>query len=261
MKTPMSKLKFIPLILTTIVAASSCIKTATEEVRFPKTMELLVGQYCLPQVVLDEFEYTDGSSSSYSSSNAGIIINGDTIDWNTNTSTNNSSHKTYIFKKWASDNAEIAITRGDTLMALSSGECELTALYHDKFGDHSANCSVIVSDPVLPSSEDTIFAKIGDAATLCRFDFPGLYDINYELKYSNGAVYQSTLLHRLANHETGFGISPVIFSPVYNYYLITNITEQTFSQGLSTIRIYCDTLGINVTIPIVILPSDESKKP
>lgn len=256
MRTPMSKLKFIPLILTTIVAASSCNKTATEEVRFPKKIELLSGQYCLPWVVIGEFEHNSNQGSvSHSSSNSSIVVNGDTIASNSNSFNSPIYDHTYIFKQWVCDNTEIAVTKGDTVVALSAGICELTALYHDELGDHSANCSVIVSDPVLPRPDDTIFAHFGDTVELCNFKLPGSHTIQYELEYGSGYSYSGTL--NSYSQSSATGASPIIFSPIYTYY--KNIIMPNYI--LTSVRIFCDDIDLDVTIPIVILPSDESKEP
>ena len=101
MKASKDTLQLLSLAAVLILSTSACNKTPIEEVKFPKKIELLVGQSCLPWVAIDEYEpnSTSGSHSS-SSSEAGIIINGDTIDWNSNTTTNNtnSSYRKYIFK-------------------------------------------------------------------------------------------------------------------------------------------------------------------
>ena len=225
MKASKDTLQLLSLAAVLILSTSSCNKPPIEKVKFPKKIELLSGQYCLPWVAI-EYEH---ASTLY--------------DHN------------YIFKEWVSDNTEIAVTRGDTVVALSSGKCELTALYHDELGEHTANCSVIVSDPILPSPEDTIFAHYGDTVKLCNFKFPGSHTIQYELEYGSGYSYSGTL--NSYYQSVIIGNPPIEFSPIYIYYL--NMIMPNYN--LISFRIFSNALDIDVTIPIVTLPSDESKEP
>lgn len=260
MKTMTNIQKPLLLAIIFIVACSACNKTKIEEVKFPKKIELLVGQYCLPWIVVGEFEpnSNQGSSVSVSSSSSSIVINGDTIASNGNLYTSTLYDHTYIFKKWVSDNTDIAVTRGDTVVALSAGTCGLTALYHDDLGEHTANCTVTVSDPILPNPEDTIFAHCGETVELCSFKLPGSHTVQYELEYGSGYIYSGTLNSSPYHQGTGGKDDlPIRFSALFTYYL--NMIMPNFM--LTSVRVFCEDLDIDVTIPIVTLPSDESKEP
>lgn len=214
MKTTTNILILLLLAAALIVATSSCNKTATEYIQFPNKVELLVGQYCLPQVILDENETTR------------------------------------TFSDWISSNQDIAITKGDTILALTQGTTEITTKYQDNFGEHSVACTVTVSNPDIPTAEDTIFVHYGDYAELCKFDVPGSYTIKYDLEKGDGSAYPGTL----QSIESPYVPSRVIqFSPVYTYYLNTIVPE----QGLTSLRIYCEELGFDVTLPIVTLPAED----
>lgn len=251
--------KLLSIALVLIVGCLACNKTSIEEVKFPKNVELVVGQYCFPKVVLDEYEYsymTTTTYTSYSSSNATVIINGDTVSSNPSSSSSSSSSyhnkklNTYTFTSWISNHPEIAEVRGDTLKALTLGECELTTLYHDDFGDHEATCHIKVSDLQVPTPYDTIYAHIGDTLELFSFSAPSNNSIHYELEYGINGHSSFGVISRFYS-STHFGNSPIVLSPLSTYDL-TKVIE----AEVTSIHIFCESLNINVRIPIVILPSD-----
>lgn len=231
------------VVLALIVGCQACNKTPIEEVTFPKRVELLVGQYCLPQVVLNDYEY------SYGSVVPGVTITINGVSHTSSTSYNNRKLTTYTFSDWASDNQTIVNVKGDTLVGIAIGECEVTANYQDGLGDHTAICSIVVNDLDIPMSEDTLFVHSGDTILLCEFDVPGNYTINYELEYSSGYIYSSHLNYYYSpnNNAIYFEPSPIKLSPLYTYYMNMIVPE----FGLNSFRIFCDPLGIDVTIPIV----------
>lgn len=238
-------LKLFSLATALIVVTSACNKTQIEEVKFPKTVDMIVGQTCMMKIMLYKDPYY---SYSQSASFMGIPISDEHQG-------PMYYHKETAFSDWHSNNSEIIEVRGDTLVALAQGKCEVTGIYHDDFGNHSVNCSVIVSDPVLPSSEDTIFAHYGDTVELCNFKFPGSHTIRYELEYGSGYSYSGAL--NSYYHNVTIGNPPIEFSPIYTYYL--NMIMPNYN--LISFRIFSNALDIDVTIPIVTLPSDESKEP
>lgn len=243
MKTMNNILKTILLAIVFTIAYSSCNKTSIEEVHFPKRVELLVGQYCLPQVVLDEYEYSNGSMITGGTS----TINGVSY---TSPTYYNRKLTTYTFSDWMSENQQIVAEKGDTLLALTTGECDVKANYRDNLGEHTATCSVVVKDLDVPSPEDTIFVHAGETIELCKFDVSGVYTINYELHYGNGYVYTSRLDYYSNSQTITTGPSPLKLSPLYTYYKNMIVPE----SDITSFRIFCDPLGIDVTISMVMLP-------
>ena len=254
MKTIKNQMRLLSLAAVLIVATSACNKTPIEEVSFPKRVELLVGQYCLPQVVLDDYEYSFGNTLVGGT----ITVNGVS---HTSPSYYNRKLFNYTFSDWTSDNQQIVEVKGDTLFALAMGECNVAANYHDNLGDHTATCLIVVNDLDIPNPEDTLFIHSGDTIELCNFDAPGFYIINYELEYSNGYIFSSRLDYVYSPNNTAvyFEPSPIKLSPLYTYY---KYYEDKIGPefDLVSFRIFCDPLGIDVTIPVVTLPSTEGKE-
>ena len=231
-----------------VVACSACNKTPIEEVKYPQKIELLVGQYCFPQVFLNETEHENtfwesSSSSSSSSSSVYLIINGDTLDY-----TGNHQTPMYTFSDWESSNPNVVQVKYDTIVALSAGECELVGYYHNQFGNQKTTCFVTVSDLQVPSSNDTIYTHYGDTISLCEFDVPGVHTINYELQFASGYCRSGELYHY--QHYIYYGYAPITFSPVYKYYYRIIMPENNFN--ITEIRVFCDSLNIDVRIPIVV---------
>lgn len=244
----MNKIGLFSIVLALIVVCSACNKTPIEKVKYPQKIELLVGQYCFPKVFLDESEHENTfwesySSSSSSSSSVYFVINGDTVDYS-----GNYQEPMFTFSDWESSNSNVAQVRYDTVLALSAGECELVGYYHNQFGNQKTTCMVMVSDLQIPSSNDTIFTHYGDTISLCEFDVPGIHTISYELQFSNGYCYSGELYHY--QHLVSYGNAPIAFSPVYKYYYRIIMPESNFN--INEIHIFCDTLNIDVRVPIVI---------
>lgn len=212
-----NKLKPLAFAIAFTVACSACNKTVIkEEIQFPKQVELLVGQYCIPRVILEEDE---------------------TIR---------------VFTDWVSSDQDVAKEKGDTIFALAAGESTLVTSYSNRFGNQETTCAVTVSDWQMPTPNDTVFAQIGETQTLCKFDIPGRFTITYQLEYGSGSSYSAALVPNELPHETS---SIIEFSPVYTYQLTTIVPE----QGFTSLRLICEPLGMDVTMPIVTLPSNEGE--
>ena len=240
------KTKMLSIVLALIVGCSACNKTPIEEVVFPKHVDLWVGQYCFPQVFLNESEHENtfwnsNSISSTSISSAYVIINGDTVSTMGN-------HQTpmYVFTDWVSSNPDVVQVKHDTIVAVSAGECELVGYYRNQFGNKETTCNITVSDLLVPTPNDTIFTHYGDTISFCEFEVPGIHTINYELKYGSGYCYSGTL--NRYQHYVYYGNAPITFSPVYKYYYRIIMPEFVISE----FHIFCDSLNIDVRIPIVI---------
>lgn len=245
MKTTTDRIKRISLTAVLIVISMACNKIPIEEIKFPDTVDMIVGQNCVMKILLYEDPYYDQSTSV---SIVGIPI----IDEHEGPMY---YHSVTAFSDWHSNNPEIIEMRGDTLFALATGACDVTANYHDNLGDHTVTCSIIVNDLDIPNPEDTLFIHSGDTIELCKFDAPGFYTINYELKYSSGYIYSSHLDSYYNSISVSYEPSPIKLSPLYTYY--KNMIAPEF--GITSFRVFCDPLGIDVTIPIVTLPSGDSK--
>ena len=216
MRTIMNKLRLLPL-AAALMVATACDKTVIkEEIQFPTRVELIVGQYCLPHIILEENETTRTISD------------------------------------WVSSNQDVAMIKGDTIFALAQGTTEMTAKYQDNFGEHSISCSVTVADLEIPTAEDTVFVQYGDDIELCKFNIPGSYPISYVLEKGDGTADYATLATEELPYETS---SLIQFSPVYTYSLRKIVPE----QGFTSLRLICEPLGMDVTMPIVTLPSNEGE--
>lgn len=212
-----------------------------EEVKFPKNVDMIVGQECLMKILLYEDPYYS-SSQSVSFMGIPVIDEHGPMYYHTETT----------FSDWHSNNSEIIEVRGDTLVALVQGECEMTAVYQDRFGEHSVSCYVTVSDLDIPTAEDTVFVQYGDDIELCKFNIPGSYPISYVLEKGDGTADYATLATEELPYETS---SLIQFSPVYTYSLRKIVPE----QGFTSLRLICEPLGMDVTMPIVTLPSNEGE--
>lgn len=254
MKKTKSNIKVMSIILATIVVCSACQKNQLEETaQMPKNIELVIGQRCIARVFVDQksplpsgAEFSSNTSTEIHST---VVIDSVTYEYNTTYTSNISTATDYIlrqdvFKNWVSNHPEIVESRNDTLFALSPGECEISTVYLDINGNHTATCQVKVTG--IDISTDTIYAHEGDSVVIFECNAPSGYWINYEFESENSNHYAAGQIYK-GNNRWISESKCVSLSPISNYSL-----SKTILAEMNGVHVYCEPLNIDLRIPIVV---------
>lgn len=209
----MKTLKIVVGLLLVALFSVSCNKYE-ETIRYPKEVKMMIGQKCLIRFIKDEMDSSDLNNNNYS-----------TFVWNISDST-------------------ILRYSESTIVAQKEGECEISTVYSDKFGTHTASCLVKVTNIDIPS--DTIYAYDGDSLVVFDCNAPSGYSINYQFEYENTNHFNIGQISISNNQWISEG-ECVSLSPISRYFL-----SKTISDDIIGVHIICEPLNIDLRIPIVV---------
>ena len=219
----MRSLKTVVGLLLVALFLVSCNKYE-ETIKYPKEVKMMIGQKCLICLIKDETDYITNSSNLY-------VNNYSTFVWNISDST-------------------ILRYSESSIVAQKEGECEISTVYSDKNGTHTASCLVKVTN--IDISSDTIFAYDGDTVVIFDCNAPSGYSINYQFEYENTNHFDVGQILKSNNQWISEG-GCVSLSPISRYFL-----PKTISDDIIGVHILCEPLNIDLRIPIVVMESDES---